>query len=74
MSDNEKLLNDEALDKAAGGVKYDDYFTYVVKYGDTLAGIATFFGYGLAYLANLNNIPYPYILRVGQQLLIPKDL
>lgn len=72
MADNEKIINDDALGETTGGVKYDNFFTYVVRYGDTLAGIAAFYGVTIAYLANLNNIPYPYILKVGQQLLIPK--
>lgn len=73
MYDNEKLLNDDALNDAAGGVKYDDYYTYIVRYGDTLAGIASFHGVSIQYLATLNNIPYPYILKVGQELLVPKN-
>ncbi len=46
--------------------------TYIVKAGDTLAGIAAQFGVALAELQRINNIANPNLLSVGQRLIIPK--
>jgi len=70
MAEN-KLL-DETLNEVSGGTQYDHFVTYTVKSGDTFAGIAAFFGVSKEYLANLNNIPYPYYIKVGQPILVPK--
>ncbi|MBA3697200.1 MAG: LysM peptidoglycan-binding domain-containing protein, partial [Methylotenera sp.] len=40
--------------------------TYVVKKGDTLFGIGLEYGYDYKELAQANNIPAPYNIRVGQ--------
>ncbi len=72
MSDNEKRIPEEELGTAAGGASYEGYFTYTVVYGDTLGNIASRFRTTATALARLNNIPSPYILRIGQTLLIPK--
>ena len=72
MSDNDKRITDEELGAAAGGASYDGYFTYNVAYGDTLGSIASRFRTTATTLARLNNISSPYILRIGQTLLIPK--
>ena len=45
--------------------------TIVVGPGDTLDGIARSRGVTLQALAQLNNIPPPYSVRVGQYLLLP---
>lgn len=78
MTDNEKTnpISSTELDGVSGGVQepmYDDYFTHYVSYGQTLSGICLYYGAPLDYIANLNNLVYPYILRVGQGLLIPKS-
>lgn len=46
--------------------------TYIVKAGDTLAGIAAAFGVSLEELQRINNISNPNLLNVGQRLVIPK--
>lgn len=45
--------------------------TYIVKPGDTLAGIAAQFGVPLAELQRINNIANVNVLNVGQRLVIP---
>jgi LysM repeat protein len=45
--------------------------TYIVRYGDTLWGIALRFGVSLSSLAVANNLSYPYIIYAGQTLIIP---
>lgn len=42
--------------------------TYTVKSGDTLSGIAQKFGTTYQYLAQINNIANPNLIRVGQVL------
>ena len=78
MSDNENIekINDETLEEVSGGnwdqPQYIGYDTYYVQPGNTFKGIADYFHVPMAYLANLNNIPYPYYIRIGQPILIPK--
>ncbi len=45
--------------------------TYVVQRGDTLSRIASRFGTTVALLAQINNIPNPNLIYVGQVLVIP---
>ena len=45
---------------------------YVVRPGDTLSGIAQRYGLMLSTLARANRIPPPYLIRVGQRLVIPQ--
>jgi len=44
---------------------------YVVQYGDTLFSIAQAYGTSVEALAQANGLTYPYIIYVGQTLLIP---
>lgn len=44
---------------------------YVVQYGDTLFSIAQAYGTSVEALAEANGLTYPYIIYVGQQLVIP---
>lgn len=44
---------------------------YVVQYGDTLFSIAQGYGTSVEALAQANGLTYPYIIYVGQTLLIP---
>lgn len=43
---------------------------YTVKSGDTLSGIAKHFGTTYTRLASLNHISPPYVIKVGQKLII----
>jgi LysM repeat protein len=45
--------------------------TYAVQAGDTLSAIAANQGVTLAALASANNLSSPYLLTVGQQLVVP---
>jgi spore germination protein len=45
----------------------------VVKTGDTLYSIARRFGVTVAALTQINNLPNPRYIQVGQRLLIPRD-
>ena len=44
---------------------------YVVQYGDTLFSIAQAYGTTVEALAEANGLTYPYIIYVGQRLVIP---
>lgn len=44
---------------------------YVVQYGDTLFSIAQAYGTSVEALAEANGLTYPYLIYVGQQLVIP---
>ncbi|MBR1741411.1 MAG: LysM peptidoglycan-binding domain-containing protein [Lachnospiraceae bacterium] len=45
---------------------------YVVRAGDTLEAIASEFNREVSELSEINQIPYPYRMAVGQALLIPE--
>lgn len=47
--------------------------TYTVKKGDTLYGLGLEFGYDYKEIAAANNIPPPYVIRVGQVLKIKEN-
>ena len=49
----------------------DGGFTYVVKCGDTLSGIAWRYGVSSTYLAQVNHIRNPNRIYAGQRLWIP---
>jgi len=44
---------------------------YAVQYGDTLFSIAQAYGTSVEALAEANGLTYPYIIYVGQMLVIP---
>lgn len=46
--------------------------SYIVKKGDTLYGIGLEYGFDYKEIAQANNIQPPYVIRVGQQLKLPK--
>ena len=48
-----------------------DCWIYRVRAGDTLTGIANFFGVPLARILDMNEGLQPRLLRVGQQIRIP---
>jgi LysM repeat protein len=45
--------------------------TYIVQPGDTLSTIAALFGISYVAIAEANNIPPPYIIHEGDELIIP---
>ena len=47
------------------------YFLVTVQSGDTLAAIASRYGYGFEEIAELNGIDEPYLIQVGDELLFP---
>lgn len=47
------------------------YCTYLVKPGDTLSGIAVRYHTSVAYLASINGIPNPALIRSGRVLVVP---
>ncbi len=49
----------------------DKYFLYTVQSGDTIAAIASRFGYSFEEIASLNGIDEPFIIQIGESLLIP---
>lgn len=59
--------------KAVAGEKDWRPDTYTVKKGDTLYGIGLEFGYDYKEIAAANNIPPPYVIRVGQTLKIKEN-
>lgn len=46
---------------------------YVVKWGDTLSAIGRQFNVGIPTLATANSLVDPYLIRAGQQLVIPSS-
>ena len=55
----------------AGTAAPAKYFLYTVQSGDTIAGIASRFGYAFEEIASLNGIDEPFIIQIGESLLIP---
>ena len=47
------------------------YFIYTVESGDAIGAIASRFGFSFEEIASLNGIDEPYIIQVGERLLIP---
>jgi LysM repeat protein len=46
-------------------------YCYIVNYGDTLSGIAWYYGIPLQDLAYVNNVPLDYFVKLGEGLFIP---
>lgn len=75
MKENENRLNDAALDEISGGGAYGPdgpYHVYTVADGDTIDSIALRFLTSATILIKLNDIAYPYRIKAGQSLLIPR--
>jgi len=47
------------------------YFLVTVQSGDTLAAIASRYGYSFEAIAELNGIDEPYVIHIGDELLFP---
>ena len=47
------------------------YFLITVQSGDTLAAIASRYGYSFEEIAELNGIDEPYVIHIGDELLFP---
>lgn len=77
-------LKDNELEEINGGKKggvpsgngsgnrQSPYFTYIVKGGDTLSGIAHKFHTTVSELQRLNNIPNADVIKLGSKLMIPR--
>ena len=75
MKEHENRLNDAVLDEISGGGAYGPdgpYHVYTVADGDTIDSIALSFRTSAIIIAKLNDIAYPYRVKVGQSLLIPQ--
>lgn len=59
-----KEINKDELEQVTGG----GYCYYVVKYGDTLSGIAQYLRVSEASLISLNGIKHPDMLLAGTRL------
>lgn len=69
-------INENELNEVAGGgVTGPDgrqyWLVHVVNYGDTLTGIGARYGVNYLWLAQLNGIANPDLIRVGQKIYIP---
>lgn len=64
-------VGQELVIPAAGEVTPVAGQTYVVQYGDTLFSIAQAYGTTVEALAEANGLTYPYMIYVGQSLVIP---
>ena len=70
-------LNDKELEDISGGNNgvtlnpTGRYKIHVVKSGECLSWIAVKYGTTVEFLAKLNNIPNPDVIRVKQKLLVP---
>lgn len=64
-------IGDAELMETSGGYYDGPCFTYTVVSGDTLSGIAYRFNCDMWFLAYINNISNPNVIRVGQTLIIP---
>jgi LysM repeat protein len=47
------------------------YFLVTVQSGDTLAALASRYGYGFEEIAELNGIDEPFVIHIGDELLFP---
>ncbi len=47
------------------------YFLVTVQSGDTLAALASQYGYSFEEIAELNGIDEPYVIHIGDELLFP---
>ena len=47
------------------------YVIYTVESGDSIGAIASRFGFAFEEIANLNGIDEPYVIQIGERLLIP---
>ena len=74
MLDNkeDQLLSEEALDEVSGGGLKGNLEYYYVQPGDTFWKIAVTHNISMEDLGRLNNIYPPYLIRVQQELIVPK--
>ena len=49
------------------------YDKYQIRSGDSIKGIAKKFNTSVATILDINNIAYPDMLRVGMEIIVPKD-
>ena len=53
-------------------VRPSRYIGYIVEPGDTLAGIASRFGFTFEEIAAVNGIDEPFTIQIGETILIPR--
>ena len=63
-------LNEKEMEEVGGGVS--PFVSYTIVFGDTLSEIALRTGTTVSFLAQLNNIPNPDVIRAGQVILVPR--
>ena len=72
-----EMINDTLLDDVVGGTKEPQEAAgkglkwYQIKPGDTLIKIAKKFGTDYKYLAKINNIADPNLIRAGKWIKVP---
>ena len=47
------------------------YDKYLIRYGDTLSSIASKFNTKESTIMELNNIPFPDMIREGKEIIVP---
>lgn len=62
-----------ALNKKGPRLNVDRFYCYKVKPGDTLWDITRHHRSSIPFIARLNNLSPPYLIRPGQRLLIPES-
>lgn len=65
------FVNTTVIGNASVGETVGSDTVYTVVSGDTLSGIAAKYGISYLEIAKLNNLKSPYMILVGQKLLIP---
>jgi LysM repeat protein len=60
-----------AIPRGAPASERASLCNYYVKAGDTLSGLAVRYGTTVSYLASVNHIVNPRLIRIGQHLLVP---
>ena len=71
MLDNIQNLNENEIEKISGGAYQGPCFVYVIKWGDTLSGIAARYHTTVKILCELNSISNPDKIYAGNKLLVP---
>lgn len=71
MAERIKLMNEQELEKAAGGAYTGSVFLYTVQDGDSLSKIAHRFGTTVSVIGELNDIKSAASVYPGVKLFLP---